>query len=192
VSEKVGVAHGRFQPLHVGHLEYLLAAAAACDVLLVGITNPDPWQTAFEPTDPARGEAAANPFTFYERHLMVEGALLDNGIARSRFRVVPFPHSFPERLTHYVPPGALMLMTVYDEWGESKLERFRRVGFEVEVLWRRTEKVTSGTAIREAICAGRPWEDLVPAATARVIREFGGEERIRRLAAELGPGARTS
>ncbi len=187
MKEPVGVAHGRFQPLHLGHLEYLLAAGKACDVLLVGITNPDPWQTAFEPTDPGRGEVLANPCTYYERHLMVEEALVEAGLPLSRFRVVPFPHSYPERLRHYVPADALMLMTIYDEWGESKLDRFQRVGLRVRVLWRRHEKVTTGTAIREAICAGRPWEGLVPPATARVIREFGVEERIRRLAAERKP-----
>lgn len=184
--EPVGVAHGRFQPLHVGHLEYLLAARAACDTLVVGITNPDPWQTVFEPTDPARDEPLANPCTYYERHLMVEGALVDRGVPRAAFRVVPFPHGFPERLRHYVPPDALMLVTVYDEWGESKLSRFERVGLRTRVLWRRRDKVTTGTAVREAIVAGRDWDPLVPAATARVIREFDIEERIRRLAAGAG------
>lgn len=186
MSRPVGVAHGRFQPLHLGHLEYLLAAQTACDLLLVGITNPDPWQIAFEPTDPARGKALANPCTYYERHVMVEESLVECGVDRSRFRVVPFPHSFPERLRHYVPEGALMLMTLYDAWGESKLERFERVGLRVRVLWRRDEKWTTGTAIREAISAGRPWEHLVPPAVARVIREHGVDERVRRLAGEEG------
>jgi nicotinamide mononucleotide adenylyltransferase len=190
VTEPVGVAHGRFQPLHLGHLEYLLAAQAACRVLLVGITNPDPWQTAFEPTDPARGEPLANACTYYERHLMVEGALVESGVARSRFRVIPFPHGYPERLGHYVPPGALMLMTIYDEWGESKLDRFHRVGLRTRVLWRRRDKITTGSVIRAAICERRPWEDLVPVATARVIREQGVDERIRRLAREQGVGGR--
>lgn len=184
----VGVVHGRFQPLHLGHLEYLLAAQAACDVLLVGITNPDPWQTTFEPTDPARGEPLANPCTYYERHLMVEDGLVQSGVARSRFRVIPFPHSYPERLGHYVPAGALMLMTIYDEWGESKLERFHRVGLRTRVLWRRREKITTGSTIRTAIQEGRPWEDLVPATTARVIREHRVDQRIRRLAREREAG----
>ncbi len=168
--EPVGVVHGRFQPLHVGHVVYLLAARDACRVLIVGITNPDPWQTVIEPADPARGDPLANPCTYYERHLMVEGALLDAGVPHGAFRVVPFPHGFPERLCHYLPPGALQLVTLYDEWGEAKLDRFHRVGLPTRVLWRRRDKVTTGTAVREATAAGGPWERLVPAATARVIR----------------------
>ncbi|HET7875502.1 MAG TPA: adenylyltransferase/cytidyltransferase family protein [Methylomirabilota bacterium] len=182
-KEPVGVVHGRFQPLHLGHLEYLLAARRTCRVLVVGITNPDPWQTAFEPTDPGRGSPAANPCTYYERHLMVEGALRDHGVKRGAFRIIPFPHGHPERLRHYLPPDALLLLTVYDAWGETKLERFRRLGLRVRVLWRRQEKVTSGSRIRTAIQEGRPWEHLVPAATARVIRRFGIDDRIQRLAA---------
>ena len=93
----VGVAHGRFQPLHPGHLEYLLAAKARCRLLVVGITNPDPSQTAHESSDPNRGLPDANPFTYYERHVMVERSLVAAGIGRDEFRIVPFPHSFPER-----------------------------------------------------------------------------------------------
>ena len=37
-----GMIHGRFQPFHLGHLEYLRGAAERCDEVFVGITNPDP------------------------------------------------------------------------------------------------------------------------------------------------------
>ena len=39
---KRGMIHGRFQPFHLGHLEYLQGAAAQSDEVWVGITNPDP------------------------------------------------------------------------------------------------------------------------------------------------------
>ncbi|MGH3937696.1 MAG: hypothetical protein ACRDTG_03530 [Pseudonocardiaceae bacterium] len=166
----VAVVHGRFQPLHVGHLEYLLAGKSRCRTLIVGITNPDPTQVAVETTAPHRAEESANPFTFYERHLMVDGALGENGVAPEEFRIVPFPHSFPERLKYYVPDDAAFLMTIYDAWGEEKLRRFTELGRHCEVLWRSTSAVTSGTAIRQRIRHGQPWEHLVPSATAEVIR----------------------
>jgi len=37
----LGMIHGRFQPFHTGHLEYLVAAAGRCRRLAVGITNPE-------------------------------------------------------------------------------------------------------------------------------------------------------
>lgn len=175
----VGVIHGRFQPLHLGHLEYLLAGAARCDTLVVGITNPDPSQIAYEASDPGRGEDAANPCTYYERYLMVEGALVEAGVARDRLRIVPFPHSFPDRLRYYAPVDATYFLTVYDDWGESKLHRFGRLGLATEVMWRRTDKPISGGRVRRDIAAGRPWQYLVPPAVTHVIREYRIDERIR-------------
>jgi cytidyltransferase-like protein len=169
----VAVIHGRFQPLHLGHLEYLLAGAERTEVLVVGITNPDPALVMDEPADPQRSRLEANPFTYYERYLMVEGALREAGVAPGRLRIVPFPHSFPERLRYYAPPAAIYLLTVYDEWGEAKVRRFRRLGLATEVMWRRTDKPISGSRVRAAIGAGGDWAALVPPAVARVIKEAG-------------------
>jgi nicotinamide-nucleotide adenylyltransferase/phosphinothricin biosynthesis protein PhpF len=167
------VIHGRFQPLHYGHLEYLLAGAERADILVVGITNPDPDLTTAEPADPGRGKSESNPFTYYERYLMVEGALREAGIPAQRLRIVPFPHGFPERLPYYAPPEAVYLLTIYDEWGEVKLERFGQLGFATEVMWRRSDKPISGTLVRAAIAAGRDLAELVPPAVCRVIKESG-------------------
>jgi nicotinamide mononucleotide adenylyltransferase len=171
VPYPVAVIHGRFQPLHLGHLEYLLAGADRCRMLVVGISNPDPWSVAAEPTDPRRGLAEANPFSYYQRYLMVEGALVDARLPRDRWRIVPFPHGFPERLRYYAPRDAVYLLTVYDDWGEAKLQRFRALGLRTEVMWRRAHKPISGSRVRRAIAAGDPWESLVPAAVASVIKE---------------------
>jgi cytidyltransferase-like protein len=176
---EVGVAHGRFQPLHVGHLEYLLASKKTCDLLVVGITNPDPRFTVEEPSNPARSRADANPCSFYERYLMVEGALAEAGIPSEALRIVPFPHGQPELLGFYAPSDALYLLTIYDEWGQVKLDRFALIGLATRVLWHREKKVTSGTEIRRLIAAGDgSWEGLVPPAVAQVIREQGIDRRL--------------
>jgi nicotinamide-nucleotide adenylyltransferase/phosphinothricin biosynthesis protein PhpF len=175
----VAVIHGRFQPLHHGHLEYLLAGADRAQTLVVGITNPDPWQVVEEATDPTRGLPEANPCTFYERYLMVEGSLTAAGVAHHRLRIVPFPHSFPERLSFYAPCNATYLLTIYDTWGMAKLDRFRELGLATEVMWRRDEKPISGARVRAAIAAGEAWEQLVPPAVTRVVKEWGIDARIR-------------
>lgn len=179
MSEATAVIHGRFQPLHVGHMEYLLAGRLSCDVLIVGITSPDPWQLGEEESNPERGRPEANPCTFYERYLMVEGAMRECGVGDEELRIVPFPHSYPERLRYYAPPDALYLLSIYDRWGEVKRERFERLGLRTQVLWRRSEKVTTGAEVRRRIRADEPWDELVPPATGRVIREHGIDARIR-------------
>ena len=56
----IAVIHGRFQPLHIGHMEYLLAGKERCELLIIGITNPDPSQIKVEPTNPTRSAGLAN------------------------------------------------------------------------------------------------------------------------------------
>jgi cytidyltransferase-like protein len=38
---RLAAVHGRFQPFHVGHLEYVMRAAELCDLLYIGVTNRD-------------------------------------------------------------------------------------------------------------------------------------------------------
>ena len=54
MRHRYGMVHGRFQPFHVGHLEYALTALHRCEHLIVGITNPDPSLVVAESTDPQR------------------------------------------------------------------------------------------------------------------------------------------
>jgi cytidyltransferase-like protein len=170
---RVGVVHGRFQPLHLGHLEYLLAAQRLCQTLVVGITSPDPWLRGSEPTNSVRGEPEANPFTFYERYLMVQRSLRGAGVDPAATQIVPFPHSYPERLCHYAPIDALYFLTIYDAWGEAKLQRFQDLGLRTRVLWRRDWRLTSGTEVRALIRGGGPWQPLLPDAVVPVIESHG-------------------
>ena len=72
-----GMIHGRFQPFHNGHLEYLSGAAERSDDVFVGITNPDPRRIKEEPSDPLRHLPESNPGTYAERLLMVKAAAID-------------------------------------------------------------------------------------------------------------------
>jgi len=56
--------HGRFQPFHLGHLEYLKGAAERSEAVFVGITNPDPTRIREESSDPLRHLPESNPFTY--------------------------------------------------------------------------------------------------------------------------------
>jgi cytidyltransferase-like protein len=161
-----GIVLGRFQPLHVGHVEYLEAARHQCGRLFIGITNPDEESRIPSAADPRRSDSDANPFTYLERHLMIEDALLSDGWGADTFCIVPAPIREPQRLKHYLPsPGAARcFLTVYDAWGDEKVSVMSDLGYSVEVLWRRTheQRATSGTAIRSFIRDREPWQHLVP------------------------------
>jgi nicotinamide mononucleotide adenylyltransferase len=169
-----GVIHGRFQVFHNDHLRYVLAGAARCDHLYVGITNPDPSFVRDEPTNPERSRPANNPLTYYERYRMVTAALTDEGLGPADFSVVPLPINRPELFQHYVPLNAVFFLTIYDSWGERKLALFQEMGLTIEVMWRRpaAEKGITGSQVRRLIREGGDWESLVPPAVAAIIREI--------------------
>jgi cytidyltransferase-like protein len=161
--------HGRFQPFHNGHLEYLRGAAERSDEVFVGITNPDPQRIKEEPTDPLRHLPESNPFTYVERLLMIEAVAKDEGIEA---HVIPFPVNEPELWNAYVPRGVTQYLRLFSEWGGTKLERLREAGYEVVILDQGIEKQISGTAVRAALHSGHEWEALVPAGVVRVIRSL--------------------
>lgn len=168
-----GMVHGRFQPFHNGHLEYLRSAASRSDEVFVGITNPDPRWIREEPSDPLRHLPESNPFTYTERLLMVEAAAADEGID---VHVIPFPVNEPQLWPAYVPAGVTQYLRLFSEWGGTKLDRLRDAGYEVVVLDEGVEKAISGADVRAAMRAGGDWESLVPPGVARVIRSL---DRLR-------------
>jgi nicotinamide-nucleotide adenylyltransferase/phosphinothricin biosynthesis protein PhpF len=164
--------HGRFQPFHLGHLEYLRGAAAESDEVFVGITNPDPTRIKPEPSDPIRHLPESNPWSYAERLLMVKAAGADLGLDPTRLHVIPFPVNEPELWPAYVPDGVTQYLRLFSEWGGTKLERFRAAGYEVVILDEGVEKAISGADVREALRESGGWESLVPPGVARVIREL--------------------
>jgi cytidyltransferase-like protein len=161
--------HGRFQPFHNGHLEYLRGAAARSERVFVGITNPDPWRIKEEPSDPLRHLPESNPFTYTERLLMIEAVAADEGIP---VHVIPFPVNEPELWPAYVPAGVTQYLRLFSEWGGTKLERLREAGYDVVVLDEGAAKEISGVEVRAAIRDSGDWEALVPPGVARVLRSL--------------------
>ena len=169
--------HGRFQPFHNGHLEYLKGAAERSDEIFVGITNPDPARIKPEDSDPLRHQPESNPFTYVERLLMVKAAARDAGVELERLHVIPFPVNEPDLWPAYVPADVVQFIRLFSDWGGTKLERLRDAGYEVVVLDEGTEKEFSGADVRAALREGGDWERLVPPGVAALLRRL--ERRVR-------------
>ena len=173
----VGSVHGRFQPFHNGHLDYVLQAFDQADFLWVGLTQ------VFQPSAPPgssekRQLRTSNPLTFRERSELVEAALVAADVDRSRFRITPFPIETPDRLHEFVPPDSVCFTTLVNEWNDEKVRRLNEHGFCTEILGLSMPdnmRVTSGTEIRRLIRASDPsWARFVPQAVAEII-----ENRLR-------------
>lgn len=175
---KLGFIHGRFQLFHNDHLNYALLAKEQCEKLIVGITSPENAALIREEVDPHRSEAASNPFTYFERYEMIKLALLEAGVKREDFEIVPYPIERPEILYNYVPLHATSFFTIYDKWGYEKLERLKSLGYGTVVLFDDREKKMCSTEIREKIFTGTEWKNMVPNAVYEYITKNDLTEKV--------------
>jgi cytidyltransferase-like protein len=162
---------GRFQPFHLGHLAYLRLLLKRPEPLLVGITNPDPTFIREDPASAHRHLLESNPFSYFERFLMVRETLSDEGVPADRYAIIPFPINVPAAWRYYLPRDAVQFVPVFSDWERRKAEAFREAGFGVEII-DSLEKSISATEVRERIRREEAWEQLVPKGVARVVREL--------------------
>ena len=175
MSSEYGMVHGRFQPFHNDHLDYVKKALAQCRHLIIGITNPDPWEVQQEQASEHRHLKESNPFTFFQRMSLIKAAMVDDGIRLERFSFVPFPIHNPDKWPYYLPdPQSVMLyIRVFSDWEQTKVDRFQSHGWRVEVLDPGAPKGITATEVRQRLFSGDDWEELVPKAVARIIKEIG-------------------
>lgn len=181
---ETGVIHGRFQIVHLKHMEYLLAAKMRCKKLFIGITHPD--ITAFGATSELDIHGITkrdNPLTYFERFQMIQEALLDFGVTREEYEIIPFPISQPELIKQYAPSDATYFMSVCSDWDAERCRILDNMGLKVEVLWERAadERGITGTEIRELIAEEKEWKPYVPKRVGEYMEVHGIENRIREL-----------
>lgn len=186
---EVGMVHGRFQPFHNGHLEYLLGAAHRSRQLIVGLTNTDPTHIRREADAPHRDAADANPFPYHVRYRMVRDTAASVGLDLRRLAIVPFPIHQPELWDHYVPREVVHFIRIFSPWEETKRARLAAAGWRVEVLDPGVPKRVSGAEVRRLLRQGGAWQALVPAEVAAVIAGLAPDVLA---AAPRAPGASSS
>ena len=180
---EVGVIHGRFQILHKDHVKYIMAGKALCDHIVIGITNPDPGMTRSEKSDPGRSKTSANPLTYYERYLCVKAVMKEHQVEPEDYSIVPFPINMPDLYKYYAPEDAVYFVTIYDDWGRHKLERFKSKGLNTHVLREVPieEKGISSTQIRNLMIDDKAWEHLVPDCIAKLMIQLRIPDRLKGL-----------
>jgi len=169
-----GSAHGRFQPFHNGHLDYVLQALARAKHVYIGIT-----QIIRPPTISSSGRhrdtSEANPLSYFERGEIITATLLSEGVEQRRFSITPFPIEQPAVLHQFQPTSITCFTTRLNEWNDEKITRLRGLGYDVELLnVAQPDGVTiaAGSEIRRLIREGSPdWKAFVPAGAARLIED---------------------
>ena len=179
-----GVVHGRFQGLHLKHMEYLLAAKMRCRLLYVGITHPDIFVCPAASSLDVHGTLVRdNPLAYIERYEMIRDSLLEFGVKREEFEIIPFPVDRPDVLAQYAPADAVYYMSICGEWDREKEKILSSLGLKTEILWERNaeEKGITGTELRALIAGDGSWRQYMPKAAAEYLTEHGLDERIKNL-----------
>lgn len=148
---------GRFQPLHLGHLDVVQRLARDHDEVVVGIGSANV------------SHSFANPFTGGERVEMVHAALREAGVDGAI--VVPIPDIGRNSL--WVSHVCSLVPSFDALFTNNPLMRrlFEEAGVAVKPAPFHVREQYEGTRIRALMRDGGEWQALVPKAVARVVVE---------------------
>jgi cytidyltransferase-like protein len=181
---RVHVINGRFQPFHLGHLNYAREAAAACDLLVLGLTRPPLPASTTEVSGsadiaPHRLEVDSNPLLFAERAYVAQSAVAADRHIKCPAMVVPFPIDTPELIPEYVPLDWTIYTTDHEPWNRFKQQTLRDLGYRVEIVCQGSAKTFNGSDIRALLAKGDSrWRELVPPGAADALDVLGIPARM--------------
>jgi len=167
---KRGLFVGRFQPFHKGHLKPLKDILEKLDELVIVVGSSQ------------YSHKIDHPFTAGERITMIRRALEEEGIAPSKYWIIPVPdvHVHMIWVSHIIGYTPKFVVVYSNEPLTRRL--FVEAGYKVEPVPFHKREVYSATEIRNRMLNGQNWEKLVPKSVAQFIKEINGVERIRDLA----------
>lgn len=180
----LGMVHGRFQPFHHEHLEYVLWGLSNSKKCIIAITQPDITHLSETHGAVHRAKPEGNPFTFEERKKMITLSLQRLGIENDKYEIIQFDvdnmaDSFQKHSLIDIKP--VQFVKVYSEWEIYKKTQLNELGYQVvEINESHKEFATknvTGTLVRELINANRNWIDYVPFGTQKVVKDSRGCER---------------
>jgi len=162
-----GLLVGRFQPFHKGHLEVVKELLKECDELIIGIGSAQYSHTE------------ENPFTAAERFAMIRASLDDEKIPRSKYTIVPITDIHNNAMWVNYVCNICPKFDVLFTRNPLVTRLVKEAGIAVEEQPEFDRHIYSGTKIRKAMLEDKPWEKFVPGGAVRVIKQFGGVERLQ-------------
>jgi nicotinamide-nucleotide adenylyltransferase len=166
---------GRFQPIHIGHVEAIKHILSENDELIIVVGSAQ-YSHTFD-----------NPFTAGERIEMVRMALEEAGIDLRKVLIIPVPdvgsHSMWVAHVKSLTPS---FQTVYTN-NPLVTQLFMEAGYEVKPIemFRRNELIA--TRIRKMMVEDEDWRALVPKSVAQFIDKIDGVKRIKMIVSTDSP-----
>lgn len=181
MRKKYGYFHGRFQPFHNGHLADVKRMLENHEEIIIGISNPFRLPAVFEEGDSKELKESVekgrkrenNPYTFWQRMLMIRKSLEKEGVDLGRVMIIPNATRNGVSAEELIPHKDNMVIYSVPKQVHNKeiIENRKKMGYEVMVL----EKVDmpTGGKIREMIKNnGVEWKEFVPEGTVEVVESI--------------------
>ena len=161
---------GRFQPFHLGHLEFIrkILSETSEVILIIGSS-----QANFTPH---------NPFTAGERTRMIKDSLIESKIPMEKVTIIHIMddennYRWFSNLKSFAPP--FNVLYTGNVFIKLLLENEQILLREPKFI---RKELYNGSNIRKLLAANDPqWKNLVPNAVKKIILELNGSERIRKL-----------
>jgi len=166
---RVGLLVGRFQPFHLGHLEAVRYALRQVDYLYIVVGSA---QSSHE---------RDNPFTASERIMMIKSALDGNGVDPSKWMAIPIADADSHSLWVSTVESMVPKFDIVFTNDALTFLLFRGEKIDVKAVPYLDRRRYSATNVRDRILERKDWEALVPPQVAKLVRKFGGVERVREL-----------
>ena len=160
---------GRFQPFHLGHVHLLREIHTEYPEIILVVGSAQHSHTL------------ENPFTAGERIQMITKTLDEEKITKKVY-IIPVDdiHRHAVWVYHIVSLTPAFDSVFSNEPLTTRL--FSEAGYTVKDTPLKSRDVWSGTEIRRRIIADQAWEECVPLAVARIIKEIDGVTRLKEIA----------
>lgn len=164
-----GLYVGRFQPFHLGHLYAIKHILSEVEELIILIGSAQ------------YSHKLDNPFTAGERITMINKALTEARINRSRYLVMPIRDlhvhmMWVAEVKGYCPKFEV----VYSNEPLSK-RLFMEAGFPVKSIPFSKRHIYLATNVRQKMLKDESWSELVPKSVVDYIKQIDGIGRLRDL-----------
>ena len=172
---------GRFQPFHLGHLDAIKQALAN-----IKKSQKKPRAQLFIAIGSAQeNHTPQNPLTSGERIQIIQAALDEAKISRTKYLIIPIPDInnnklWPSYVEKYLPPfqkiftGSEIVKTLFKNENKSRKNPWKIIELKKNL------KISS-TIVREKMLKNKNWEELTPKSVATLLKSWNSHKRLKSI-----------
>ena len=165
---QVGILVGRFQPVHIGHVQAIEFALENSNKLFIVVGSAE------------KSNQKRNPFTFEERKKMIELAINEKEL-QDNISIIPINDA--NNHTEWIASikntvGEYNLIFTNDELTEKLFKKEETKVINVPLLDR---NILSATEVRKRLELDKEWKSLVIPEIANYLTEINAVERMKSI-----------